>query len=162
MVHIVEAEHDENELRLAFTAEERVAIGKEYKRVMGERRGRPGAEKPDDCPGLQPGTETRDIIARKVGFSSGKQYERAEAVVEHGAPNVVAAMNKGIQARAIRRAGELLKTLDGRPQNAAKQSDGTGTLISRKEAGSEAGMSKRQQVTAVRVANVPQQDFEPV
>lgn len=29
VVHIVEAEHDENELRLAFTAEERVAIGKE-------------------------------------------------------------------------------------------------------------------------------------
>lgn len=69
-------------------------------------------------------------------------------------------MSNRIQARAIRRAGELLNTLDGRPQNAAKQSDGTGTLFSRKEAGSEAGMSKRQQVTAVRVANVPQPDFD--
>lgn len=65
-----------------------------------------------------------------------------------------------IRARAIRRCGELLKEYDGRPDNAAKQSDGTGTLISKRDAAREAGLSKRQQDTAVRVANVPEADFE--
>lgn len=97
VVDIVEAEHDENELRLAFTREERVAIAKEYRRVMGERQGqRTDLGKPrDNCPEVEPGQRTRDILARKVGFSSGKQLERAEAVVDHGAPNVVEAMNAG-------------------------------------------------------------------
>lgn len=60
-----------------------------------------------------------------------------------------------IQARAIRRCGELLKQFDGRPANAEKQSDGADTLISQRQAADEAGLSKHQQVTAVRVANVP-------
>jgi hypothetical protein len=67
-----------------------------------------------------------------------------------------------IQARAVRRCGELLKQFDGRPQNAAKQMDGSDHLISRAEAGSNAGMSERQIKTAVRVANVPADQFEKV
>lgn len=142
----IEAEHDENELRLAFTAEERVAIGKEYKRVMGERQGeRTDLRQPrDNCPEVEPGQRTRDIIARKVGFSSGKQYERAEAVVEHGAPNVVEAMNKGELARAIRRAGELLKEFDARGDH-RKKGGAPLSSPSRTEAGADAGMSERQQ-----------------
>jgi hypothetical protein len=50
--------------------------------------------------------------------------------------------------------------LDARPQNAAKQKNGNGHLISRYEAGENAGMSGRQIKTAVRVANVPQGRFE--
>ncbi|MER8373686.1 hypothetical protein [Mesorhizobium sp. M1406] len=65
-----------------------------------------------------------------------------------------------VKARAVRRAGELLKEFDARPANAAKQSNGDGTLISQRDAAEEAGMSKRQQVTAVRVANVPKAEFE--
>jgi hypothetical protein len=62
-----------------------------------------------------------------------------------------------IQARAIRR---LLKQFDARPENAKHQSNGNGTLISQREAAHGAGLSKRQQVTAVRVANVREEDFE--
>ncbi|MEQ9813995.1 MAG: hypothetical protein RLO50_14540 [Azospirillaceae bacterium] len=43
----------------------------------------------------------------------------------------------------------------GRPKN----SDG-GVIVSQKQAATEAGMSERQRVTAVRVANVPTNDFE--
>lgn len=64
-----------------------------------------------------------------------------------------------IQARAVRRAGELLKTYDGRPDNAKKQNGGDHTLISRADAAREAGMSPHQQTTAVRVANVPEDQF---
>ncbi len=42
---------------------------------MGERRGRPTAAKVDGCPPFS--GKTRDLLAGKVGFSSGKEYERA-------------------------------------------------------------------------------------
>ncbi|MDC7742484.1 hypothetical protein [Rhizobium binxianense] len=70
-----------------------------------------------------------------------------------------------IRSRAIKRAGELLKEFDARPGNAAKQTNGAGTLICQREAAEAAGMSERQQVTAVRVANVPAEEIraaEPI
>ena len=65
-----------------------------------------------------------------------------------------------IQARAVRRCGELLKQFDARPSNASKQNEGAHTLISRVDAARDAGMSDHQRVTAVRVANVPEPDFD--
>ena len=66
-----------------------------------------------------------------------------------------------IRDRAIRRAGELLKQIEpskgGRPSETSAAAD---TSFSRKEAAEQAGMSKRQQVTAIRVANVPAEEFE--
>ena len=65
-----------------------------------------------------------------------------------------------IRARAIRRCGELLKDFDARPQNPQKQSHANGTLLSQRQAAADAGLSKRQQVTAVNVARVPEEQFE--
>lgn len=65
-----------------------------------------------------------------------------------------------IHGRALRRVGDLLKEFDGRPQNAMKQSRDAPTLISRREAAEQAGLSRDQQVTAVRIANVPAEEFE--
>lgn len=65
-----------------------------------------------------------------------------------------------IQARAVRRAGELLRQIDGRPGNAKKQKEGDLPLISQKQAATDAGLSEYQRKTAVRVANVPESDFE--
>jgi hypothetical protein len=65
-----------------------------------------------------------------------------------------------IRARAVRRCGELLKQFDARPANASKQSGDTPTLISQREAAGRAGLSKDQQVTAVRVANIPEAVFD--
>jgi hypothetical protein len=62
-----------------------------------------------------------------------------------------------IQARAVRRCGELLKEYDGR--GAHRKTDGADSS-SQRSAAREAGMSERQQVTAVRVANVAEADFE--
>lgn len=68
--------------------------------------------------------------------------------------------NQGRQFRdrAIRRCGELLKQFDDRGGDRSK-SEGAHTFGQR-EAAAEAGLSKHQQVTAVRVANVPAEDFE--
>jgi hypothetical protein len=58
-----------------------------------------------------------------------------------------------IQARAIRRVGELLKQFDGRSNFVA------GDKVGRSEAARNAGLSARQQANAIRVANVPEGDF---
>lgn len=60
-----------------------------------------------------------------------------------------------IQARAIRRCGELLKQFDGRQENAKQKGGGDRLFPTRSEAAADAGMSQRQVKTAVRVANVP-------
>lgn len=66
-----------------------------------------------------------------------------------------------IRDRAIRRAGELLKQIEpGQGARDGKRADGADTPLTRTEAARQAGMSERQQVTAVRVANVPAADFE--
>jgi hypothetical protein len=70
-------------------------------------------------------------------------------------------MAQRIRARAIRRAGELLKQIE--PQQGQRrdlQPSVGGHTKSREDAAREAGMSKHQQVQAVRVANVPADDFE--
>lgn len=64
-----------------------------------------------------------------------------------------------IQARAIRRCGELLKTFQAPGGRPAKTSTGTRTS-SQRQAADSAGLSKYQEVTAVRVANVPEEAFE--
>lgn len=66
-----------------------------------------------------------------------------------------------IKARAIRRCGELLKLYEsggGRPSKTGVV-DHT-SFPSQKQAGTEAGLSKHQQVTAIRVANVSEEEFE--
>lgn len=66
-----------------------------------------------------------------------------------------------IRDRAIRRAGELLKQIEpnkgGRPSETGVAAD---TSFTRRDAAEAAGMSKRQAVTAIRVANVPAAEFE--
>jgi hypothetical protein len=67
-----------------------------------------------------------------------------------------------IQARAIRRCGQLLKEYPphkgGRPSS--KTQDGTVPSFTRTQAAEDAGLSERQRKTAVRVANVPEEEFE--
>lgn len=61
-----------------------------------------------------------------------------------------------IQARAVRRCGELYKQLE------SKQGARTdlGTVPTRSSAAESAGLSERQRKTALRVANVPAEEFE--
>lgn len=64
-----------------------------------------------------------------------------------------------IRARAIRRAGELLRQIEPRP-GARTDIEPDAAADTRSDAAREAGMSKRQQNTATRIANVPEADFE--
>jgi hypothetical protein len=69
-------------------------------------------------------------------------------------------MAKRIQARAIRRCGELLAKV--KPAQGANQNirDGGDPKVTRSNAASAAGMSERQRKNALRVAAVPARDFE--
>lgn len=64
-----------------------------------------------------------------------------------------------IQARAIRRCGELLKQIP--PAHGANQNIREGTLpkVTRESAATDAGLSEHQRKTALRVANVPEPEF---
>lgn len=61
-----------------------------------------------------------------------------------------------IQARAVRRMGELLKEFDGRRNNQHL----AGTRQTREAIAHEAGVSEHQRKQAIRVANVPAAQFE--
>ena len=65
-----------------------------------------------------------------------------------------------IRARAIRRCGELLKEIEKATGGKPFQKDTKGIAPpSRNQAASDAGLSKDQAKTAIRVANVPQETF---
>lgn len=68
-----------------------------------------------------------------------------------------------IQARAIRRCGDLLREIEkssgGRPP---KTQDGTVPSLTRTQAAKDAGLSKDQAVTAIRVSNVPEEEFREI
>lgn len=65
-----------------------------------------------------------------------------------------------IQARAVRRCGELLKQYDARGGDRSKSGGAPTFVPSRADAARHAGMSRDQSITAVRVANVPADRFE--
>jgi hypothetical protein len=65
-----------------------------------------------------------------------------------------------IQARAERRCGELLKQIPRADIATRYGKDGTVPPVTRTSAAIEAGLSERQRKTALRVANVPQDEFE--
>jgi hypothetical protein len=66
-----------------------------------------------------------------------------------------------IRDRAIRRSGELLKQIEpGKPGPKSEMGVGDHTQLGRQAAGEQAGMSKHQQVQAIRVANVPAVEFD--
>lgn len=61
-----------------------------------------------------------------------------------------------IRANAMRRAGELLKQFNASGNNQHKE----GNLHTQKKAAEEAGFSEHQTKTAVRIANIPEAEFE--
>lgn len=67
-----------------------------------------------------------------------------------------------IRDRAIRRCGELLRQIEpaSGKRTDRQPADASDSRLSRGEAARQAGMSERQQVTAIRVVNVPAVDFE--
>lgn len=67
---------------------------------------------------------------------------------------------KRIQVRAYRRMGELLKQFDAKGKRTdIEPSTLYDTRLSQKEVATNAGLSKRQKDTAVRISNIPDKEF---
>ena len=90
-------EYAENEVRKDFTVSERVAIAAEVERRNAGRQGqRTDLDKlRENFPEVEQGERTRDLAARKAGLGSGKTYQAAKQVIDHGAPALVEAMDSG-------------------------------------------------------------------
>jgi ParB-like chromosome segregation protein Spo0J len=89
---ILAGEWAENEMRKQFTPTERAAIGRAIEEELGNRQG----QRTDLGP-IAPKSKgrTADIAATRAGFADRKSYERAQTVVERGAPELIVAMDKG-------------------------------------------------------------------
>jgi hypothetical protein len=71
------------------------------------------------------------------------------------------AMCRRIRLRALDRVGELLRQIE--PAHGANQNIGDGgdpNVLTRKQVADEAGLSERQRKTALRINNVPREEFE--
>jgi len=95
---IVEGEYAENAIRKDFTESERVAIGTSIEGLVEERRGkypRGNTEKAnmEPVPSMLESQTTRDFVAQRVGFGSGRSYDQAKAVVSRGTSDLVDAMD---------------------------------------------------------------------
>lgn len=107
----------------------------------------------------------RRALAECSRIDQCKQWaDKAEALASYArqaADQELRRFADRIQARAIRRCGQLLKQIP--PAHGANQNIGDSAVTkvqTRKDAAAEAGLSERQQVTAQRVANVPEEEFE--
>ncbi len=69
-------------------------------------------------------------------------------------------MAERIQARAVRRCGELLKQVPSGQGSRNQHGEVRGGAVTRQKAALDAGMSERQKVTALRVAAPPAPTFE--
>lgn len=93
----LQAEHDENEIRKQFTVTERLAIAQRIAERLcppGEtRQGRPS--KSDKNLPISEKGKTAEIAAKHAGLGSRETLRAAQKVVEHGAPELVEAMDAG-------------------------------------------------------------------
>lgn len=92
----LQAEHDENEIRKSFTVTERLAIAQRIAERLCPDGGRQGQRTDLHAnAGKSEKGETADIAARQAGLGSAETLKRAQKVVEHGAPELVEAMDAG-------------------------------------------------------------------
>jgi ParB family chromosome partitioning protein len=92
---VLKAEHDANAFAKAWTVSEKVAIAKAIEEEMVDRQGeRTDLELRDKCPEVD-GKRTRDLVAEKSGFGSGKSYQRAKKAMKEAIPEIIEKMDKG-------------------------------------------------------------------
>lgn len=93
----LQAEHDENEIRKQFTVTERLAIAQRIAERLcppGETRQGQRTDLGKNLPMSEKG-KTAEIAAKHAGLGSRETLRAAQKVVEHGAPELVEAMDAG-------------------------------------------------------------------
>ena len=93
----------------------------------------------------------------------GDKAEALASYARQAKDDTMRQMADRIQARAIRRAGELLKQIEpskGGDSSLFNAKEGDRPSVTRKQAATDAGMSEHQRKQALRVASVPAPEFE--
>lgn len=96
---------------------------------------------------------SRKSAAANAGFSE-RQLETATRIASIPEDDFED-MAKRIRARAMRRAGELVKQIDGQGARTDQLPDATDRKLTRSEAAAHAGFSERQTKTIIRIGNLP-------
>lgn len=89
--------------------------------------------------------------------------DKAEALASYARQardNEMRRMADQIQARAVRRSGELLREIKPAVNQFVSAKRAAVGAVTRTQAAKNAGMSERQQITAIRVAKIPEKEFE--
>ena len=101
-------------------------------------------------------TPKQATTEHRAAFFDWLERHKAEALASYARQSkddTLRKMADRIQARAIRRCGELLKQIETQPGKRTDLEPSEGSLT-RSEAANEAGLSRHQKVTALRVASV--------
>lgn len=114
------AEHDENEMRKAFTVSERVAIAEAVAERLKGRAGNPELRANSGNISLIETGRTSDLAAAKAGLGSGKTLEAAQTVIAKGVPDLVQAMDDG---RVTIHAAKLIATMPPEEQASVDYAD---------------------------------------
>ena len=161
---LLQAEHDENELRKGFTASERVAIADALKAEIGNRQGqRTDLTVPvENFPQLEPGQKTREAVAKAAGFGNDATYRQAKKVVERAEPALVQAMDKGeiavsTAATLANAPAEVQRQAVAQPKQAPKLAKET---VSKTAAKTPPRLNAGREMIAVRDALVRLQSVE--
>jgi hypothetical protein len=105
------------------------------------------------------GTQAKIALASCANIDECQDWaNKAEALASYAKmadDDTLRALADRIQARAVRRMGELLKEFDARGGDRSKTVAAHGSAPSQRDAAAQAGLSEHQQLQAVRVANVP-------
>lgn len=108
----------------------------------------------------------KTALANCAALDECQQWaDKAEALASYAKQaddDTLRQMADRIQARAVRRAGELLKQFDARGGDRSKKEGArlSAPPLSQQAMARDAGMSDHQRKQAVRVANVPAEQFE--
>lgn len=93
---IVAGEYHENEIRKNFTISERVAIGLEIEKRLGNRQGqRTDLELRQNFAEVPKGQRGLDVAAKKAGFHNPETYRQTKKVTEQGVPDLINKMDDG-------------------------------------------------------------------
>jgi hypothetical protein len=107
----------------------------------------------------------KNALAKCIQVDECKKWkDKAQALASYAKQSQdddLLQLARRIQARAVRRCGELLGEIERSEKGGRPKKNGAGTdTVSHRQAARHAGLSKRQQTDARRVANIPASRFE--
>ena len=156
-------EHSENVQREQFTFSEKMDYARlmeEIEKAKANERMLAGKEVPNPVDERPQGCgkgKSRDIIGEKIDMS-GRQYDRAKYVADHGPQSVIDEIDNG--KRTVNSAYEELRGADKRGAHADASKHLQHTVAARKNEPSSSSVAHPKQIPAVSTPTVKESDLQ--